>query len=165
MDTVMLGIDVKGMCSVAVIVPAVLLAVAMVSVQSADAAAMVSTGPEYPHPNAPDIPVGQTAEVSTASADILRQKLGQDMIERIRPTKPRGLTFDAPGGTLAKTLDGVKLLGWNAPGVDQKSGFDMTVEFHGLGLQLEDLGTYGYLRADRALLGNGTAGFRFRYRF
>ena len=157
----MFGIEVRSISG------AVLVALAMAtgSVQPSQAAGTVLTGSKIAPAIASAVPAGQTTEPVSASADNLRQNLDQDSVERHHSKKRRGVTFGVPGGALAATLDGVKLLGWKGPGADHNSGFDVTVEFNGLGLQFEDQGTYGYMRADRVFSGSDRVGIQFRYRF
>ncbi len=161
----MFGIEVKGISSAVAIAFAMALAMATVSAQPAHAAETGLSGPKIPHPIASAVPVGQTAEHAAASADTLRHTQEQDLMEQAHSNNWPRFTFGAPGGPLETTLDGVKLLGLRGLGADHKSGFDISVEFNGLGLQFEDQGTYGFMRSDRAISGSGSVGIRFRYRF
>lgn len=107
----------------------------------------------------PDQPVRQDNDVLFGGSD-----RGLEAQERTTRKKRSAITFDTLGGNLAP-LAGVKVLGWKNPGTRQAAGFDLTVEFHGLGVQFEEQGAYGYMRADRAFSGENRVGVRFRFRY
>lgn len=123
----------------------------------AQAAEPGSTGSKFPHP---------AASTDTAP-DVggLRQALRPDSAEPGQPIERRDVTGGALEDALTQALDRVKQLGWKRPGAKQKPGFDVSVEFHGLGLQFEEQGTYGYVRPNRAFSRSNSVGIQFRYRF
>lgn len=129
---------------------AIAAAMGVIIIQPGVASETLRTGPQF----SPAV----ASVVSTA-------KPQAKSVAREGAKSERGVTFGAAATSLVPGLDGVKVLGWRGPGAEQKSGFDMTVELHGLGVQFEEQGTYGFIRADRAFSGSSRVGIQFRFRF
>ena len=123
------------------------------------------TGIEFAYPSVYSSLEDWTADPGGVGALVLPRNSFQNPLNDDPPDKQSGLIVDAPAGPLVPNLDGVKVLGWKEPGAVQKSGFDLMLEFNGLGLQFEDQATFGFLRADRVLSGVDRLGLRFRYRY
>jgi len=157
----MLGFDVKEIGSATVIALAIIAGLP-VPLLAAD---RNRTGIEFAYPSVFFSQEDWSADPSGVGALVMPRSSIQNPFDFDPPDKQSGLIVDAPAGPLVTNLDGVKVLGWKEPGAVQKSGFDLMLEFNGLGLQFEDHATFGYLRAGRVISGVGRLGLRFRYRY
>jgi hypothetical protein len=75
------------------------------------------------------------------------------------------LTLSAVDQTMLAHLDGIKLVSGRGPKADNTTKFDVALEVQGVGVQLGQDRTYGYMRADRAFTNDHRVGVRFRFQF
>ena len=74
-------------------------------------------------------------------------------------------TFTAKDRLLMANLDGIKLVSGQGPQAHHKTEFDVAVEVQGVGVQLENDRTYGYVRAERVFTNEHRVGIRIRFQF
>lgn len=75
------------------------------------------------------------------------------------------ITIRAVDRSYLANLDGIKLTNKQGPNADDKTSFDIGIEFQGIGVQFDPNHTYGYIRADRTFTNDRRVGINIRFRF